>query len=178
MLVFFLFFLTSSCQLGLKVFHWERKFCLFDFAVFSILEVYIDFNSVLLVFCFCFLFFFFFFPPRGQAWVFDFRNQYLVKFLSQSYELNFKNSALKTLWEHFQVRDIFLDPQTEALWMLKRFLNGQCSARYPCLLLHTRSSHVKRKEKKTEKSCGYLVSYTVAIFSSTIKLCTNSGPNS
>lgn len=56
------FFWLGSCQLGLKVFHWERKFCLFLIsAVFSILEVYIYLNSVLLVFLFSFLFFVFFF---------------------------------------------------------------------------------------------------------------------
>lgn len=55
-----LFFWLHSCQLGLKVFHWERKFCLFFIlAVFSILERYIYLNSVLLVFCFVFCFVFF-----------------------------------------------------------------------------------------------------------------------
>lgn len=54
-----LFFWLGSCQLGLKVFHWERKFCLFLIStVFSILEIYIYLNSVLLVFCFCFCFLF------------------------------------------------------------------------------------------------------------------------
>lgn len=94
------------------------------------------------VFVFCFLF------PRGQAWVFDFRNQSLARLLSQNNHLNFKNSALKTL-RIFQNEGHFPSPSTEALPILKHFLNGQCSARYPCLIrLHTRLPRIKRKKKE------------------------------
>lgn len=118
-----LFFWLGSCQLGLKVFHWERKFCLFLIStVFSILEVYIYLNSVLLVFCFCFCFFVFLSSPRGQAWVFDFRNQALARLLSKNHHSNFKNSATKTLWEHFRERDVFLDPQPELCRSWSAFL--------------------------------------------------------
>ena len=83
-----LFFWLGSCQIGLKIFHWERKFCLFlIWGVFSILEVYIYLNSVLLVFWVFFLFFLFFFfffsPPRGQDMGFETRNACLVRFSSQ-----------------------------------------------------------------------------------------------
>lgn len=96
--------------------------------------------------CFCFRFCFLF--PRGQAWVFDFRNQSLARLLSQNNHLNFKNSALKTL-RIFQNEGHFPSPSTEALPILKHFLNGQCSARYPCLIrLHTRLPRIKRKKKE------------------------------
>lgn len=42
--------------------------------------------------------------------MFDFRNLYLAKLLSQNYHLNLKNSALKTLGEHLQVKGDFPDP--------------------------------------------------------------------
>lgn len=120
-----LFFWLGSCQLGLKVFHWERKFCLFLIsAVFSILEVYIYLNSVLLVFLFSFCFFvlFCFLSPRGQAWVVDFRNQSLARLLSQNDRLGFKNCATRTLWGHFQARDIFLNPRLKLCWPWSVFL--------------------------------------------------------
>eukprot|EP00069_Balaena_mysticetus_P004396 bmy_00817T0 len=65
---------------------------------------------------------------RGQAWVFDFRNQSLARLLSQNDHLNFKKSTLKTL-RTFPNEGHFPSPSTEALLILKRFLNGLCSAR-------------------------------------------------
>lgn len=50
--------------------------------------------SITCVFVFLFFSFFFIFP-RGQAWVFDFRNQCLANFLSQNYHLDFKKTAMK-----------------------------------------------------------------------------------
>lgn len=100
-----LFFCLGSCQLGLRYFT-ENANSVFLPAVFSILEVYTYLNSVLRVFCFhffcfCFVFLFRFISPKGQAWVFDFRNQYLVEFLFQNYHLNFKKSAAKPLGDPF-----------------------------------------------------------------------------
>lgn len=119
-----LFFWLGSCQLGLKVFHWEREFCLLLIsAVFSILEVYIYLNSVLLVFLFSFLFFcccFLF--SRGQAWVFDFRNQSLARLLSINDHFNFKNSANKDTLRTFPSEGHFPWPSTEVMLILKRFL--------------------------------------------------------
>lgn len=93
-----LFFCLGSCQLGLRYFT-ENANSVFLPAVFSILEVYTYLNSVLRVLCFhfLFLFLFHFVSPKGQAWVFDFRNQYLVRFLSQNYHLNFKSATAKPL---------------------------------------------------------------------------------
>lgn len=94
------FFCLGSYQLGLRYFT-ENVNSVFLPAVFRILEVYTYLNSVLLafvfIFCFVLVFLFCFVSPKGQAWVFDFRNQYLVRFLSQNYHLNFKNSAAKPL---------------------------------------------------------------------------------
>lgn len=156
MLVLFFFFFFSwlgSCQLGLKVFHWERKFCLLVSAVFSILEVYIYLNSVLLVF-FCFRFRFLFpFFPRGQAWVVDFRNRSLARLLSQKRPFVFRELCYEDTLRTFPSEGHFSWPSTEAVPTLEHFLNGQCSARYPCLIrLHTRLPHMKRKEKFFEKN--------------------------
>lgn len=112
------FFCLGSYQLGLRYFT-ENVNSVFLLAVFMILEVYTYLNSVLLVFVFifCFFGFFFFFAlfcfvsPKGQAWVFDFRNQYMVRFLSQNYHLNFKNSAAKTTLRMFPSESHFLDPR-------------------------------------------------------------------
>lgn len=146
-----LFFWLGSCQLGLKVFHWERKFFL-DFGCFQYFGGIHLLKFSITVFLFSFSFFCFPFP-RGQAWVVDFRNQSLARLLSQNDHLYFENCATKKLWEHFQARDIFPWLSTEAMLTLKRFLNGQCSARYPCLIrLHTRLPHIKRKKEKKKKS--------------------------
>lgn len=141
-----LFFWLGSCQLDLKVFHWERKFCLFLIsAVFSILEVYIYLNSVLLVFCFCFCFLFFLGDKHGC----------LISEIS-----TWRGFCLKTtIWisrtvrrrhsENISSQGHFPWPSTDAVLRLIHFLNGQCSARYPCLIrLHTRPPHIKRKNKK------------------------------
>jgi len=153
-------------------------------AVFSILEVYIYLNSVLLVFLFSFFVFCFcfcFLSPRGQAWVVDFRNQSLARLLSQNNRLCFKNCATKTLWEHFQVRDIFLDPRLKLCWPWSVFLMDNVQPGTHAWSVFT-PGFLMLKEKKMKKifkkSHGYLVSCTVAIFSSKIKLCTNFGPDS
>lgn len=109
------FFCLSSYQLGLRYFT-ENVNSVFLLAVFMILEVYTYLNSVLLVFVFIFVFVFFFalfcfVSPKGQAWVFDFRNQYMVRFLSQNYHLNFKNSAAKTSLRMFPSESHFAGPR-------------------------------------------------------------------
>lgn len=103
-----LFFWLGSCQLGLKVFHWERKFCLFLIsAVFSILEVYIYLNSVLLVFLFLFFVFFFLGDKHGC----------LISEISPWQDFCLKTTIWisRTLlwrhWGHFKMRDISLHPQ-------------------------------------------------------------------
>lgn len=97
-----------------------------------------------------------------------------IFFLSQKYHLNFKHSASKTLWEPFQVRDIFLDPQRElcgcgSLFLMDSVQPGThaCSILTPDLLM---LKEKKNWKKIFKKSCGYLVSCTVALFSSKIKL--------
>lgn len=129
---------------------------------------------------------FVFFSLGGQAWVFDFRNQCLAKLLSQNSHLTLKRTLLEDSRRTLASEGWFPSPSKAPL-MPNMFLNGQCSARYPCFThLHTRPPHTKRKKqtkkdkkkKNFEKSRGYLVSCTVAIFSSKIKLCTNSEPDS
>lgn len=149
---FLFFFLTRFLSARFKVFHWERKFCLFLIsAVFSILEVYMDLNSVLLVFCFCFCFLFSFFLGDKHGCLISEISTWWDFFLSQKYHLNFKHSAAKTLWEPFQVRDIFLDPQRElcgcgSLFLMDSVQPGThaCSILTPDLLM--------LKEKKLKKN--------------------------
>lgn len=175
-----LFFWLGSCRLGLKVFHWERKFCLFLIsAVFSILEVYMYLNSVLLVFLFLFCFFVFFLP-RGQAWVVWFQKSVPGKTFVSKRLFEFQELCYEDTRRTFPSEGHFPWPSTEAMLNLQRVLNGQCSARYPCLIrLLTRLPHIKReKNEKKNLKHGYLVSCTVAICSSKIKLCTNFGPDS
>lgn len=106
-LFFFSFlFCLGFCQLGLRYFT-ENMNSVFLPAVFSILEgVHLLKFSItcvlfsLFFFVFVFGFFVCLFPfvsSKGQAWVFDFRDRYLVRFLSQNYHLNLKNSAAKPL---------------------------------------------------------------------------------
>lgn len=91
--------------------------------------------------------------------MFDFKNQSLARLLSQNDHLNFKNSALKTP-RTFPNEGHFPSPSTEALLILKRFLNGQCSARYPCLIrLHTRLPHIKEKKRKKRKKNLYEITW-------------------
>lgn len=55
--------------------------------------------------------------------------------------------------EDIQNEGHFPSPSTEALPIVKHFINGQCSARYPCLIrLHTRLPRIKRKKKKKKKN--------------------------
>lgn len=152
-----LFFWLGSCQLGLKVFHWERKFCLFLIsAVFSILEVYIYLNSVLLVF-FVFLFFvFFFLGDKHGCWVSEISPW---QDLCLKSTIGISRTALKTP-RTFPDEGHFPSPSTEALLILRGFLNGQCSARYPCLIrLHTRLPHIKRKKKTKKKKILYEITW-------------------
>lgn len=129
----YLLFWLGSCQLGLKVFHWERKFCLLISSVFSILEVYIYLNSVLLVFCFWFLFCFVLFP-RGQAWVSGFRNQYLVRFLSQNY-----------IWLPRTLPQSYSENISRCGWPLaplpwKQLCRGTAPGQLPCLTVSHQTS--------------------------------------
>lgn len=166
------FFWLGSCQLGLKVFHWERKFCLFLIStVFSILEVYIYLNSVLLVFLFSFFVFFFF--PRGQAWVFDFRNQALARFLSKNEGFWISRTAANTLCGHFQERGVLLAHRRSSahpsVFLVDSAQPGThaWSVVTPDFLIRKGK---KKRKKFFKKSLGYLVLRTVAIFSSKIKL--------
>lgn len=110
MLVFFFFFWLGSCQLGLRYFTENANSVFLDFGCFQYFGgIHLLKFSITCVFVFVFVFCFLL--PRGQAWVVDFRNQSLARLLSQNDHLYFKNCATKTLWEHFQARDIFLDPR-------------------------------------------------------------------
>lgn len=113
--------------------------------MFSILEVYTYLNSVLRVFCFhffVFVFLFHFVSPKGQAWVFDFRNQYLVRFLSQNYHLNFKSATAKTTLRTFPSESRCRDPPQEL---------GDTDILMDSLPMldppHTRLPHIKQKKK-------------------------------
>lgn len=148
-----LFFWLGSCQLGLKVFHWERKFCLFLISVvFSILEVYIYLNSVLLVFCFrfffCFVLFSFLFFFLGD------KHGCLISEISTWQDFCLKTtiwSSRTLLWSHSEnISKWGTFPWPfGAMLIQKHFLSGQCWARYPCFIcLHTRPPHIKGKKKK------------------------------
>lgn len=153
MLVFFFFFLTRFLSARFKVFHWERKFCLFLIsAVFSILEVYMDLNSVLLVFCFCFCFLFSFFLGDKHGCLISEISTWWDFFFVSKVSFEFQALCCEDTLRTFSSEGHFPGPPTGAMRMRKPFLNGQCSARYPCLLHpHTRPPHVKRKkiEKKS-----------------------------
>lgn len=176
MLVFF--FWLGSCQLGWKVFHWERKFCLFLVStVFSILEICIYSNgSVLLVFLCSFFVFFSF--PKGQAWVFDFRNQALARLLSKNDRLWISRTAANTLCGHFQGRGVLLarcrSSAHPSVFLVDSAQPGThaWSVVTPDFLIRKgkKKTNKKMKKKFFKKSLGYLVLCTVAIFSSKIKL--------
>lgn len=145
-----LFFWLGSCQLGLKVFHWERKLSFLDFGCFQYFGgIHLLKFSITCVFVFVFVFCFLF--PREQAWVFDFRNQSLAILLSKNDHFHFKNSATKTLGEHFQVRDIFIDPRLKLCWFWSIFLMDSVQPGTHAWSVFTPDFLMLKEKKKTTK---------------------------
>lgn len=119
-----LFFWLGSCQLGLKVFHWERKFFL-DFGCFQYFGgIHLLKFSITCVFVFVFGGFFcfvFFLLGDKHGWLISEISPW-QDFCLKNDRLCFKKCAMKTLWEHFQERDIFLDPRLKLCWPWRVFL--------------------------------------------------------
>lgn len=94
MLVFF-FFLTWFLSARFKGFSLRTQTLVISwFRLFSVFWRYIHLLKFSITCVFVFGFFVFFFFPRGQAWVFDFRNQALARLLSKKRPfMNLKNSA-------------------------------------------------------------------------------------
>lgn len=144
--LFFFFFLTWFLSARFKGISLRTQILSFLIsAVFSILEVYIYLNSVLLVFLFSFLFFVFSFLGDKHGWLISEIRPWQDSCLKTT--ICSKNCANEDTLRTFPSEGHFPWPSTEAMPTLEHFLNGQCSARYPCLIrLHTRLPHMKRKK--------------------------------
>lgn len=89
------FFLTWFLSARFKGFSLRTQTLVISwFRLFSVFWRYIHLLKFSITCVFVFGFFVFFFFPRGQAWVFDFRNQALARLLSKKQPfMNLKNSA-------------------------------------------------------------------------------------